>query len=146
MGVVIRYEIDDPEVDRALVRRTARSILRLIGRTKDELSILFVDGPMMRELNRDYRGIDRTTDVLAFPQEEGPPVPGQSERVLGDIVVSIPKAKLQAGRYRHSLHDEIRRLLVHGAVHLCGYDHKTAAQAKAMRAEERRVLSGRERG
>ena len=97
----------------------------------------------MRRLNRDFRAIDRTTDVLAFPQsQDAESIPAAVwPPVLGDIAISLPAARRQAPRYGHSLASEVRRLLVHGVVHLAGFDHKSPAEARAMRSEERRILS-----
>lgn len=110
----------------------------------------------MRLLNREYRGIDRTTDVLSFSQVEevlGQPVPqGPEERggdahlqeaggadvfPLGDIVISLPQALRQAEEYGVPLYDEIARLLIHGLLHLFGYDHERSGhEAARMRKRE----------
>lgn len=140
MAVDVRFEIAEPGLDRAAIRRDARHMLAAVGRAGAELSILFVDDVAMRGLNREHRGIDRTTDVLAFPQDEAPPS-GDAPDVLGDLVVAVPTAKRQASRYKRTLPLEVRRLMVHGVLHLCGHDHKKPAEAKAMRAEERRLLA-----
>ncbi len=79
--------------------------------------MLFCGDARMRRLNRDYRGKDRSTDVLAFPAAGGP--------LLGDIVVSVPYASRQARRRGEPASREIDRLLVHGFLHLLGYDHET---------------------
>ncbi len=93
----------------------------------------------MRELNRVYRQIDRTTDVLSFHlTETGFPRPGDP---LGDIVVSMPKATAQAAEYGVSLHDETLRLLIHGLLHLVGYDHeRNTYQKRRMQKKERELL------
>ena len=77
----------------------------------------------MRSLNRRYRGIDRTTDVLSFSLREGA-FAGLRPDLLGDIVISIPRAEQQAGEAGHPLSREIERLLIHGLLHLLGYDHE----------------------
>jgi rRNA maturation RNase YbeY len=92
----------------------------------------------MRRLNRHYRGIDRTTDVLAFAAREGP---GPPSPLLGDVVVSVPRANRQAERFGASLDHEMTKLLVHGVLHLLGYDHeKGGAQADRMRRREDVIL------
>ena len=141
--ISLRFEVEAPEIDPKALKADARAVLKAIGKPRSELSLLVVDDPAMRVLNRDFRGIDRTTDVLSFSQvedEEGPPVPGVPE-ALGDVVISAPTAKRNAGRYKRTLPQELRRLLVHGVLHLLGHDHKKPAEAKVMRAEERRVMA-----
>jgi probable rRNA maturation factor len=106
----------------------------------------------MRGLNRAYRGKDYPTDVLSFPAlgavelkglmrkglpKDGPPV------VLGDVVISAPRALAQATERGHGLDDELLFLLVHGILHLAGYDHETGADAaRAMRRKERELMAG----
>jgi probable rRNA maturation factor len=140
MSVEVRFEIAEPSLDAATIRREARMMLSAVGRGDAELSVLFVDDLAMRALNRDYRGIDRTTDVLAFPQDEAPPEAAGPD-VLGDVVIAVPTSRRQASRYKRTLPGEVRRLMVHGVLHLCGHDHKKRAEAEVMRAEERRLLA-----
>ncbi|TGM60755.1 rRNA maturation RNase YbeY [Leptospira vanthielii] len=88
-----------------------------------ELSILVVDDRLMQEINRERRGLNKTTDVLSFPlYSESPPIPFQ---ILGEVVISMDTCILQAKEIGHSLVDEFYRLLVHGILHLFGYDHET---------------------
>ncbi len=117
----------------------ARFGRRVIAATRKrgwDVSVLLVDDPTIRSLNRRWRRLDRATDVLSFPYGPGP------DRVLGDVVISVPRAAEQARRFRVSLARELKRLLVHGILHLMGYDHKTAAQRREMRAIEGRLLAG----
>jgi probable rRNA maturation factor len=93
----------------------------------------------MRRLNARYRGIDRPTDVLAFAMREGP-CAGLHPQVLGDVVISAETAWRQAQARRHSLAEELTQLLIHGTLHLLGYDHEvSAAEARLMRAKEREL-------
>ncbi len=85
-------------------------------------SIVFIDDEYMHKLNLKYRGIDRTTDVLSFAFEDNNKI-CYNIRQLGEIFVSIPKMKLQAEEYRHSEKRELAFLIVHGILHLLGYDH-----------------------
>jgi probable rRNA maturation factor len=80
----------------------------------------------MRALNRQHRGVDRTTDVLSFPQFDGFPFPPSSgsELMLGDIVINLHKAERQAREYGVPFYDELKRLLIHGLLHLLGNDHE----------------------
>jgi probable rRNA maturation factor len=107
-----------------------------------ELSLLLAGDLEVQALNRDYRGIDRTTDVLSFSQLEGEPAPAASGalgyRVLGDVVISVERAACQAEG--EDLEAELCRLIVHGLCHLRGFDHARVKDARAMRAEEERLL------
>ena len=105
---------------RALLGRATRLVPRSRIRnpkSRTEISVLFCGDGAMRTLNRRYRGMDAPTDVLAFPSETG--------GLLGDIVISIPYASRQARRRGDSPAREIDRLLLHGFLHLSGYDHET---------------------
>jgi probable rRNA maturation factor len=94
----------------------------------------------MRRLNALYRGIDRPTDVLSFPMLEGGTT--GEPALLGDIVICMPQAALQAERYGVRLYDELLRLLVHGLLHLLGYDHvENAAKRRRMEKKERELLN-----
>ncbi len=107
------------------------------------VSLVFTDDAGITALNREYRGIDAATDVLSFAQlegEAGPALPHGAPLLLGDIVVSVPRAESQAVDYGHTREREIGFLLVHGLLHLLGYDHQTAQQAAAMEARQEAVL------
>lgn len=128
-----------PRVDRRLLRTRARRILRALDHSAAELSVTLVDDSSMATLNARYREIEAPTDVLSFSLVEG----DHAERrgvLLGDVVVSLETAQRQAHRARRSLDDEVLRLLIHGTLHLLGYDHEREADARRMRAAERRVL------
>jgi rRNA maturation RNase YbeY len=104
------------------------------------LSVLFAGDHVVRTLNRQYRGKDRTTDVLSFALREGPFANLQPE-FLGDIIISVPVAAKQAREAGHSLAREIELLLVHGLLHLLGYDHERGpAEARKMRRKERLLM------
>ncbi len=114
-------------------------LLHSCGIPDAELSILFTGDRAMRSLNRRYRGIDRTTDVLSFSHREGQFAEIRRD-ILGDIVISVPTAARQARERNHSLGREIERLLVHGLLHLLGFDHERGpAEACRMRRKEVRL-------
>lgn len=136
--VEIRIEYRDPLVRAPALRKDAKAVLCGVDRNRAVLSLMLVSDVRMRELNLEFRGIDRTTDVLSFPQGGGP---NGAAEVLGDVVISIPMARRQASRYRRTLALEVRRLLVHGVLHLLGHDHQKAAEARKMRGEERRLMA-----
>ena len=106
-----------------------------------ELSVLFVSDSKIRQLNREYRGLDRPTDVLAFSMREGEDTqinPG----VLGDIVISAETAKRQGEEIGWGLEKEVCKLLIHGLLHLIGYDHETDPdEAARMRNKEDEIIA-----
>ena len=113
-------------------------MLDVLGLGSAELSLVLVSDRVMHDLNRDWRGKDRPTDVLAFAQSEHGPAP---EGLLGDVVISVDTARRQAVSLGHSLVVEADRLLVHGLLHLLGYDHeRSPAEARRMQRKERAVL------
>ena len=112
------------------VRGLLSRIARLTGSHGREVSVLFCGDRPMRSLNRRYRRRDRATDVLAFPAADG--------EFLGDIVVSVPYARRQARRRGEPVSREVERLLLHGFLHLSGYDHET--DDGQMRALEAKLL------
>lgn len=95
-------------------------------------SITFIDDEKMQELNKNYRNIDSTTDVLSFAFEDNQRIKYNEFRVLGDIYISIPKMKLQAKEYSKTEKEELSFLVIHGILHLLGYDHNNKRQEKIM--------------
>lgn len=111
------------------------------------LSIVIAGEETMRALNARYLGEDAPTDVLAFPLGEGEPFPrprGQP-RPLGEVIISLPMAQRQAQEQGHSLEAELARLLVHGLLHLLGYDHAQPEEERIMTGREQELLAGLER-
>nr|WP_207952296.1 rRNA maturation RNase YbeY [Paenibacillus turpanensis] len=130
-------------------------ILQLAGKAEGietgEVSLTFVDNETIHELNRQYRGIDKPTDVLSFAIQED----GEGEidimfeeddnlddmqDLLGDIIISVPKAKEQSEEYGHSLERELGFLFLHGFLHLIGYDHEDEASEKVMNDKQEAIL------
>ncbi len=123
-----------------IVRRRARAVLVELGFGGAELSVALVGEAEMTELNARWRGLERPTDVLSFSALDGEPVPAPG-LVLGDVVVCVPVAEAQARRAGHGTEREIETLLVHGILHLVGYDHeRSRADARRMFALQRRLL------
>ncbi len=140
------------------VRHLRRIILDILGEegapSPLEASLLITDDEDVRRLNQRYRGADRTTDVLAFALSEGIPnnsagnghrtdqfvLPESEARQLGEVIISYPQAQRQARKAKTTIEDEVNRLLVHGFLHLMGYDHETPAERKSMRQRERRIM------
>jgi probable rRNA maturation factor len=125
-------------LDRRRLRSRAVRMLRELGCPRAELSIALVDDAAIAELNERYRGRSGATDVLSFSLLEGAHADHRGA-MLGDVVVSVDTAAVQARRARRTLDDEVLRLLIHGALHLLGHDHVRASEARRMRAEERRL-------
>ncbi len=123
-----------PPLDRRRLQRRARRLLAEVGLAGRELSVLLTDDEEMTALNRQYRGRDRTTDVLSFSQQEGERS-GLQPALLGDVVISLPAAARQARERSAALWDEVLVLLVHGVLHLLGHDHA------GMRREQRRLVA-----
>lgn len=129
-----------------LVYESVDGALVYLGFTREcELSVTFTDNGKIRILNRDYRGIDRPTDVLSFPMysfSDGDVPDGDEHVMLGDIVISVEKAREQAAEYGHSLRREIAFLAVHSVLHLLGYDHETSEEdEKEMFALQEKIMN-----
>src|SRR5690554_3327176 len=113
--------IEVSETSYQLFEKVIRASLLVEGRSLDyEVSVSLVDNIEIRELNRDYRGVDRETDVLSFPMEDDF---GLDLPLLGDIIISVEKALEQSQDYGHSLERELAYLTAHSMFHLMGYDH-----------------------
>lgn len=110
-----------------------------------EVSVRVVDEAESRALNRRYRGIDGATNVLAFPAgaDATPDLPPEAAGLLGDIVICGPVVEREATKQRKTAADHWAHLLVHGALHLLGHDHRGAEEAAAMEALEKRILASR---
>ena len=136
-----RQKVNLPRIERFLTKA-----LQHLGLEGSELSVLFVNDLTMKELNRAYRGIDNTTDVLSFPQADTVDfrrrTPGLPY-VLGDIVINLHKTSRQAKEYHSSFYEELKKLLIHGLLHLIGYDHGTDVSAESKMASKSRELSKR---
>ena len=138
MPVHMQSQVRRVTFNQACLVRLARAILSDVGEASAELGILFVGDQRMRVLNRRYRGKDRTTDVLAFPMRGAP---HSLSHLLGDVVIAVPTAARQAKQGQRSLDEELTVLLVHGILHLCGYDHeRSETEARRMHRRERMIL------
>ena len=131
------------QVDVEDLRRLVRQTLELERVSEGELTVVITDAEQVRELNRAFRNVDATTDVLSFPMgsmAESSPLPEEVPPYLGDVVIAFPVAEAQARRYGHSVQEELRLLVVHGVLHLLGYDHATPEEEAEMWARQERIL------
>ena len=118
-----------------LIFASAECSLEFMGFIRDcDISVTVTDNIHIHELNREYRGVDRPTDVLSFPMysftDDDMPEEGPAPVVLGDIFISVERAKEQAVEYGHSFQREISFLTVHSVLHLLGYDHEVSEKAE----------------
>lgn len=127
------------EAERTSIEHAAAAALAFENRTGD-LTILVDTPEHIQTLNRDFRHVDRVTDVLTFPAWEGE-ISLSADGYLGDIMICYARAKGQAVEYGHSLERELSFLAVHGVLHLLGYDHMTEADESVMRSKQTEILN-----
>ena len=116
--------------------------LQGLDKERCQLSVTFVGLEEIHELNREYRGVDRPTDVLSFPQFEdiSEELPEVGEICLGDVVICEEKAREQATEYGHSFERELVYLFTHSVLHLLGYDHMEEVEKQEMRRREEEIM------
>jgi probable rRNA maturation factor len=134
-------------VDAGRVRKIVRQILKAEGVAPPyEVGLVFTDSEAVRQLNRDYRGVDEPTDVLAFsmlPQKEADSsfaLPPDGVTRLGEVIISYPQAAEQAKEQGHATEKELALLVIHGILHLLGYDHEEVEEEAKMRTREKELL------
>jgi probable rRNA maturation factor len=127
-----------PAFDRALLEARAQTLLRELGHGKSELSISLVGDEEMAGLNRRFRAVAEPTDVLSFSLLEGDHAAFRGD-LLGEVVIDVEVAARQASVTGHDLDAEMTRLLIHGTLHLLGYDHQREEEARAMEMAEDRL-------
>ncbi len=133
--IAVNNQQDLIKVDEKLIKileTIAEKTAQIEGYSQGEISFAFVDNMQIQELNRKYRQIDSPTDVLSFSMDD---------EIWGDIIISTERAQSQAEDYGHSIERELGYLVVHGILHLLGYDHKSPGEKIEMRRKEERVLS-----
>ncbi|MDZ5608031.1 rRNA maturation RNase YbeY [Bacillus pseudomycoides] len=149
MSLLIDFFDETEEVKEEYVNMI-RDLLEQAARMENvedgtELSVTFVDNERIQEINRDYRDKDQPTDVISFAMEdmgegEMEIVGVEMSRMLGDLIISIPRAKEQAEEYGHSFDRELGFLALHGFLHLLGYDHMTDEDEKEMFGKQKEIL------
>lgn len=133
LEITVLRRPDAGEVDSRFVADFVRGVARVAGADSGEVAVVLAGDPEVRALNRDYRGQDRVTDILSFPGE----ATSGRRGVSGDLIIAVGKARRQAVQRHHSLDTELRYLLIHGLLHLLGFDHE--ADQGEMEAEERHL-------
>lgn len=123
-------------VDRARMREVARAVLDGEGITEAELSLAFVDNTTIHRLNKRYLDHDEPTDVLSFPLSDS-----GGKKLIGELVIGVEVARDQATERGHDVQDELALYVIHGLLHLCGYDDKSRRAAVEMRQRERHYLA-----
>ncbi|WNM58389.1 rRNA maturation RNase YbeY [Candidatus Nitrospira allomarina] len=138
MAVWLRSHLRRVSVRHKTVCRLTQAVLQQAGYPSADLSLTFVGKARMQTLNRTYRQRDYATDVLAFPMQDALQSP---LAFVGDVVICLPVALAQAPRFGNTADEEILRLLIHGTLHLLGYDHETTErEAKRMTRKERTIF------
>jgi len=133
-------EIKDLEILKPLLEYARKK--ENLEDTELEFSVIIVDNKRIHEINKEYRGIDRPTDVISFALEDNEEIEFDHYRVLGDIYISIDKVREQAKEYGHSEKRELAFLTIHGFLHLLGYDHMEPEDEKVMFAKQEEILDG----
>ena len=154
MQELVEIHFDEIEEDKEYEDKTIQVIEKCFDEEKLKnlnlyISITLTTPTKIRELNKEYRNIDKETDVLSFPMFEKYEIDeiiekGQKQLVketIGDIVISVERVKEQAKEYEHSFERELSYMLVHGFYHLMGYDHIEEEDKKIMRAKEEKILN-----
>lgn len=150
----VDIQIDDvflDDINPDVVHTAAVATLQALRIKRASLNVVITDDAAVHELNRQYRGIDAPTDVLSFAAQESadeapaltlpPELDAEFADFLGDVIIALPYAKQQAARYANPLDAEVRLLVVHGVLHLLGYDHATPEEETIMWSAQDAVLA-----
>lgn len=135
----------DFELDAGLIERLKQLCQKVLIEENSDLpvNVIFTGDSEVRELNRDYRHKDKTTDVLSFPWEQDPEdleFMDEEDKLLGELYISVPQVERQAPRFDTTFEEEMQRVTIHGLLHLLGFDHIKTADRKIMRAREEHHL------
>ena len=140
--IYLHSSVRAADVNGRHLKEKTKALLQAVGEPDAGLSILLVDDEEIRRLNLEHRGKDKATDVLSFAlaPSAGGSLDGP-ERLLGDVVISVETARRQAADYDAPLQNELYRLLIHGILHVLGYDHEKPNERRAMIAQERSLAA-----
>lgn len=133
-------DTNDEVLELDKLREYITYVVRELKLEKCEFNIIIVDNKRIHEINKEYRGIDRETDVISFALEDNPDIVYEDFRLLGDIYIAVDIAYDQAIEYNHSREREVCFLATHGLLHLLGYDHMTEEEEKEMFGKQEELL------
>lgn len=131
------------EKEEKVIKSILKYMIRHEKLKKIYFNVIIVDNPYIHKINKEYRNTDIETDVISFALEDEKSENFSNIRILGDIYISIDKAKEQANLYSHSLERELSFLAVHGLLHLLGYDHMNKEDEKIMFTKQKEILYGK---
>jgi rRNA maturation RNase YbeY len=138
-GITLPYK----GISRQKITKIATAAARLLDLNNASLTLIITDDAYMRGINREFRGHDEPTDVISFSNRENPfPEIDAGSEEIGDIYISIERADRQAGEYRVTLDEEVKRLIVHGILHLVGYDHERSDSDEETMLQKEEELCG----
>lgn len=135
LDIIDKNNYLDKDIKKEIIKNLKNILNYLDLENNVELCVSVIDDNEMRQLNKNYRNIDRTTDILSFPQ-----LNEMNQKMLGDLVISYETALRHSKKYNISINQEIKTLLVHGILHLIGYDHKKRKETEIMRAKEKEIM------
>ena len=141
MGILLRNDHPQVNIDSEDINKKIGVVMKNLGCLNQEVSILLTVDADIRKLNQQFRNIDRATDVLSFPQDADEDTITPGEIILGDIAVSLDTAQAQAKEHGLTFEEEIILLLIHGILHLKGFDHQTAEETAVMEQREIDLLA-----
>jgi len=142
MEILINNEFSEIKVDARKIEQQIGKVLISLDCNEHEISILFIGDQGIRDLNHQFRNIDRSTDVLSFPQILAGELEIPGALVLGDVAISLETARCQSEKHGLSFEEELTLLLIHGILHLLGYDHEVSDQEEErMRSKTRELFS-----
>ncbi len=136
MTIFVSTRLRSYDISLSTIEKIADALLKKLELSHLELSIVFVGSQRMKNLNYSYRNKNKITDVLSFPKDKKSPAP-----ILGDVVICPHQALIQAEEIGHSLGREVIFLMIHGILHLCGYDHMNKTDEKKMLTKQKELLS-----
>ena len=131
----------EEKIDKSFVRKVIKYTLKKMSASDSEVNIVFVGLDEIHEINKTYRGVDRPTDVISFALEDNDDISVYDARVLGDIYICLDKVHEQAKEYGHKEEREMAFLIVHGLLHLLGYDHMEKEDEKVMFGLQEEILN-----
>lgn len=140
MSKINFYNKTEENINIVELKKLLKLVAKKEGLKDFEFSVIFINDQEIKELNKKYRNLDKETDVISFALEDNKFIVEPKTRILGDIYVSIEKAKLQAKTFKHSFEKEITFLVVHGFYHLLGYNHETESDEIIMITKQEEVL------